>query len=83
MLVIRIDRALQVKNPPKGLDIGNKTSFLYFESKVNRTIKVQFNSFSHHKWLPHQIIDYKAEENVKIDPKIWPRELFVTLSMRE
>ncbi len=57
------------------------------KNKVNRTTKANiFHSSSYHKWLPYQILGGKTVKNVQIDHKtteIWPKELFVTLSVSE
>ena len=59
----------------------------YEKNKVNRTTEAQiFHSSSHHKRLPDQILGDKTVKNIQIDQQtteIWPKELFVTLSVSE
>ncbi len=52
-------------------------------NKVNRTTEA-FHSSNHHQWPTYQILCGKTVKNVQFDPQtteIWPKELFVMLSV--
>ncbi len=68
-----------LSNPPP--------TFLLDKNKVNRTKEAKlYPASNYHKWLPYQILGGKTVKNVDIDPQtteIWPKELFVTLSVSD
>ncbi len=81
-----------IQNVGHGYDIqtpkskGKYLDNLYLKQGQQDPRSSAFHSPNNNKWHPYQIVGGKPVQNVQIDPlttEIWPKEIFVTLSVME